>query len=82
MNQKFANLMGNIYFKWEAMAKNNEKTIIWDILQGTKKIINPLIYSSMIGGPFFKSHPVEVHPRCADAHKCLGLTWVSDNTLK
>ena len=41
------------------MAKNNQKTKILDILLGAKKKINPLTYYSMLGGPFFKSHPVE-----------------------
>ena len=57
MNQNFVNSWDMISFKWKAMAKNNQKTIIWDILQGAKKIINPLTYYSMLGGPFFKSHP-------------------------
>ena len=44
------------------MAKSNQNTIIWDIFQGAKKKINPLTYYSMLGGPFFKSHPVLLWP--------------------
>ena len=40
------------------MAKNNQKTIILDIIQGAKKRIHALTYYSKSGGPFFKSHPV------------------------
>ena len=56
---KFVNSWGKINSKWKAMAKNNQKIIIWDILQGAKKRIHPLTYYSKSGGPFFKSHPVQ-----------------------
>ena len=72
---KFVNSWGKINSKWKAIAKNNQKNIIWDILQGAKKRIHAATFYSKSGGPFFKSHPVDV------MNEEFETTTISDSTI-